>query len=503
MKRTWLLVAVLSLVLGLTMQAEAGLLLYEPFDYTPGEGNLDGAGGSELGFDGASTWSASTLGENADVLKGTLAFGRLAVSGGSAHWDTSLNSADKHYLTRGIDFSVTSGDLWSSYLITAFSDSATEIISYGAGIFDGSNFEFVSFRKNGAGSDGSRIYYGDSQSSNFTTEAPHSQLWLVVTKHEDLGTAAGSGVARIWILTESIFESIQSGGVTEAELDDNADYKSTVTNGDTTPTIADTQTFGIMEFDNNATADSIAHFDFDELRIGTTIADVLPLTRALEPVTLQDPSFENLGPADANVMDETHYRFWGANNNNIGTFNLSGTGSNADRWLVRADAAGDNIDYGDLRNEVIEGKSGSQFFIYQTTADRGVFQFFETDSMYDQARFILDVDVLADTANSGSYALKVVGFDDPSEVSVDVGGASSITHSGSGGFELIDMSLRPLYATVGFEFRRFAGQFSAKYNYVGIMLACDFPAITPPLIAFDNVRFYLEPALVGTLISIQ
>lgn len=105
--------------------SRAALLAYEPFDY-PADSQLQGAGGAQLGFDAGSTWSIENNGPNngtatdfADVLAEGMSFGELQVSGNKGRYATNNGGEETKAIMRPIDFSVTTGTLWVSYLYRA------------------------------------------------------------------------------------------------------------------------------------------------------------------------------------------------------------------------------------------------------------------------------------------------------------------------------------------------------------------------------------------------
>jgi len=222
---------------------------------------------------------------------------------------------------------------------------------------------------------------------------------------------------------------------------------------------------------------------------------------ALGTGSLNDAGFENVGASDANEKDTTNYRSWGPNPRLL-TADVgqgSGNSANAGAWLIRGFTT-DNLDQGDIRDDSVAGKTGDRYFAYGAGL-RGAFQFVDHGSGNVSGDFELKVDVYSPAAdpNTTTYFLAVIGFDDPGEVTVDIGlspvtGTLSqmITHSGSSSFELF--SSTETSAGDPFSEVTLSGTFSGSHQYIGVLLAVRGGANNVnDFVGFDNIRLNLVP----------
>lgn len=269
----------LFIVVGMTSPASAELLLYEPFNYTAGS-NLHGSGGSELGFDVASTWSYAG-GQTYDILNGSIGFDTYAVGGNKARYNSS-GSGINEAASRPIDFAVTGGDLWFSFLTQSNVNSATNV---GKGVFldegtatgggaDGRDFSL--FQKQNASGLATMTYGGQNGSS--TAYNDNGVPYLVIGKFSDLGTP-GAG-AKMWGVTAGEYASLRGDfRVSEAELNATvAAARQATVNTINPTTLVDTGFLNMVSVDFDA-VNGLANWT-DEIRVGTQLAEVALLATA-------------------------------------------------------------------------------------------------------------------------------------------------------------------------------------------------------------------------------
>ncbi len=236
-------VTVLYLVLG--QSADADLIAYEGFDYTSGDEikTLAGGTGWTNAWNGDSEIEVGTSG-----LSYTDSFGnQLEVTGNSAKVDDSSGKK----IERTLNFS--GSELWTSFLVQGVTGN------------DVANFSLEQKLSVGQGE-------GDINGSNWTM---HDQDGLV----RDSGLAASSSTHFIVTLVEF------SGGDERAWFWINPDLSSAPAKSDSV---------------NGASGDSVKDFELtkvqawlgnpdatiDEIRLGTTFADVAPFTAIPEPSSL-------------------------------------------------------------------------------------------------------------------------------------------------------------------------------------------------------------------------
>ena len=263
------MVGVLIVVAG---AAQATLLVEETFNYGIGSASSTWNGGA--GFSSAA-WSPNATGA---TLDNGLTLGSMQVAGGSAHLQyTAGSSFSGSTLQRSLNTSsVTSGDLWMAYLFQF--DTARSSIP---------NDEFLEVRP-GAGdirtkidenSSAIGVRYGSAWSSSVDPAVKDGTTLLFVAKFSDLGAATGDS-ARGWALDASEYNSMMAGGgLSEANLNTYAGIQVTKAFS-ANETMAGNVT---MQFAPGGRNNSTPSFYVDELRLGTTLDDVVAVP---EPATL-------------------------------------------------------------------------------------------------------------------------------------------------------------------------------------------------------------------------
>jgi len=277
----WLL-AMTVLPLG---QAQASLLVYEGYDYAAlaNDDSMDGVATNATGLDGTYDVAANT-GIAFRYQTAGLTFGDkyLPTSGGSVR----LGRATNQYASLGIglDAGTVTGNLYQSFLFTFETNSATGTNS---GSFwrvadaqtSGTNSRFATLTENRASGSAPGIGY---DSDTVTTSAGGSlaadTTYLFLSRFSNVGTALSvgtPGVADLWIFTQAGYESWLAAGADEAELSTFAllDASDTATTGTHTFNSAD---FLQLAATTTGTGGGTFIGYYDELRFGTTLADVVP-----------------------------------------------------------------------------------------------------------------------------------------------------------------------------------------------------------------------------------
>lgn len=221
-KRILLTSSVLAGFLGLstTSPTEAALLMYEGFSY--GSSNnvaLNTLSGSALGLDGSAYAGSGTV----QYQSSGLTFGDLETDGGRANLPYNSGAFEAH---RGIDFTLTSGTMFGSYLFQAYDDaggtSGISPVMWGATVSDNTVELAVAGNTGGAGvlagvksystsTGGTAIATGSTMTANTT--------YLVLFEVTNMGAASGETQdVNIWVLSEAQFANFKVDGLTTAEL---------------------------------------------------------------------------------------------------------------------------------------------------------------------------------------------------------------------------------------------------------------------------------------------
>lgn len=269
----------------LTPAAHATLLIYEGFNYTTGS-NLGAIkpNSNTVGLD-QTTFYAGSGAANYAVQASSLSFGALQTTGGSVSFSTTTSVASGK-LALASNYS---GTLWSSYLVRF---STTQ----GGGATDGALLRI----SNDTANTGERfLSFADSRSSTTTVAVGYdttpsstggtlttATTYIIISKFTNVGMVLNTtttGQSSIWALTEAQFGNFIAGGGTEAYLN-SATVAGTAT-GVTARGNDTTLTAGSYSLASGNFAALVSVNDsgsFDELRYGTTLADVTPIP---EPAT--------------------------------------------------------------------------------------------------------------------------------------------------------------------------------------------------------------------------
>ncbi len=238
--------------------AHASLLVYEPFNYTAGS-NLNGQTATGLGLTGS--WSAG----NATIASGSLSEGNLATSANSLIGGAS--NVTQVNLTSPI--SATAGNpLWVSFLIQT-PTTATEVTGgWGGLVLELSSTNVYTYPFIGYANSGVFVVQtqGGGNDVNGPSVSPNTTYLMVL---EDIANSSGPDTLNLWVNPAT--------GVTAPSG---------------TPTITDNLIGPIGDISGIGTNDGSYSNSYDEIRIGTSYADVTPVP---EPATLGLVAIGGLG----------------------------------------------------------------------------------------------------------------------------------------------------------------------------------------------------------------
>lgn len=266
--------------------SRGSLLIYEGFNYTAGSTlSTITPNSSTIGFD-QSTAYAGTGVANYTVQASSLTFGSLQTTGGSVAFPTGTSVASGK-LSLASSYT---GTLWSSYLVTlsvqgggTTLDGALMRISDSTG---NAGERFNSFADSRNSSTNVAIGY-DNVSNTTGNSLVLSTTYILISKFTNAGTGlttTTTGQSSIWALTEAQFGNFILGGGTEAYLNA-ATISGTATGvsarGSDANVTSGTYSLATGNFAALVSVNDVGAFD--ELRFGTTLADVTPIP---EPAAL-------------------------------------------------------------------------------------------------------------------------------------------------------------------------------------------------------------------------
>ncbi|HEY9247551.1 MAG TPA: PEP-CTERM sorting domain-containing protein [Rariglobus sp.] len=278
----------LSLVvagLGLTSLCPASLLIYEGFNYTAGNTlSTIKPNASTVGFNTSVAYAGTGV-ANYTVQASSLSFGALQTTGGSVSFGTGTSVASGK-LTLASPYT---GTLWSSYLVS--------LTTQGSGAGEGALLRissntanvgerFNSFADSRTNSTNVAVGY-DATSTATGNSLTLLTTYIIISKFTNVGTGLSAGTpgqSSTWALTEAQFANFLLGGATESYLN-----SATIT-GTSAGISARGSDASVTTSTYSLATDSYAALvsvndtgTFDELRYGTTLADVTPIP---EPATV-------------------------------------------------------------------------------------------------------------------------------------------------------------------------------------------------------------------------
>ncbi|MEA2069101.1 MAG: PEP-CTERM sorting domain-containing protein [Verrucomicrobiota bacterium] len=252
--------------------ASAALLVEETFDYGVGSASSTWNGGT--GFS-STAWSPGTTGT---TLDNGLTLGNMQVAGGSAHIQfTAGGSFSAGTMGRSLNTSsVSSGDLWMAYLLQFDTARSSIPLDEALEVRPGAGDIRTKIDEN---SSGIGVNYGGAWSTSVDPAVKDGTTLLFVSKFSDLGAATGDS-SRGWGMTASEYDSMMAnGGVSETNLDTYAGIQITKAFS-ANETMAGNVSMQLVPIGRNSSTPS---FYVDELRLGTTVNDVVAIP---EPATL-------------------------------------------------------------------------------------------------------------------------------------------------------------------------------------------------------------------------
>jgi hypothetical protein len=317
----------------------ADLLIVEPFDYPAAEElGDDSLAGADGGVGWLSEWDTFIEGETdgyIEVMPGSLPFSNYPTFGnhvGMGLLSTTQppdNGTTFARPTRNVDVTLESGDLWASYLYQRLDDENGNGSRW-AEIRDNEGFQFALDPK-APDSHGIRTRY-DNTFGDIAEDASvqDQNVYLMIAKFANLGTTDGSGSGSMWALSEANYDAIKADGITETELDANHVLKAVDEDpGETARTLQLGDRFRFVIGTDVALAENFPFaIAFDELRYGTTLADVAPgvsdpcdfdsdgLCNTVDIDLLgkeiiagtNDPSFDVNGDGEVTLADQDQWR---------------------------------------------------------------------------------------------------------------------------------------------------------------------------------------------------
>ncbi|MFI4911670.1 MAG: hypothetical protein ACIAQZ_08390 [Sedimentisphaeraceae bacterium JB056] len=372
----------------------AQMLLVESFDYESGYLNSCNGG---AGWNGA--WVENDSDGDAYVVDG-LTFSDYSVSGNAAEIQmTDTSGSFKSTIAAryvGVDFPSSADDLWVSFLYK----QPGAPLAANAGRMAEVRCEDLTFRMRAKNSDsqGIAVGYDNITTANGTVSIQDGNTYLIITKFEDVGDASG-GSAKMWVINETGYDNIKSGGITETELDNNKVMSAV--DAHSQQIFGTTERVLLMVYDNSGTDFSGI---FDELKYGTTLADVAePGARLLIADNLLiDGSFDDVYSSGCTPIDIA-----------VGDFATSVPG---DEFAVIWDEPVSNIDGTDYYSIIIYDQDGLELDRCGRSSDKWLK--ITAGNFVSDTGYILindNYEIAATKYNSGYYPIYIFrkGFKDP------------------------------------------------------------------------------------------
>ena len=271
--------------------AHAALLVYEGFDYAL-NARLDtlAPNSSTIGLNTGVTYydAPSSVRTVAFTVQNGLSFARLQTTGGALAFGTGTNVI-------GADISATNftGTLWSSYLVRLAASSNGSGSGNGVAIrvgdtpADSSDSSFTSWADSRSGTlQKLAVGHGAGATSvdGNNALAPDT-TYIIINRFTRVGQAISvstPGVATSWALTEAQYALFLDQSNGEAWLDSASGLSSVTSTAMHTNSTSSTRTFSSSRSTSIVTVGMAG--TYDELRFGSTLADVTP-TAVPEPAS--------------------------------------------------------------------------------------------------------------------------------------------------------------------------------------------------------------------------
>lgn len=261
---------------GFAPSARAVLYVYEGFNgYTTGALAGQTPNGNTVGLDTAVNYydDGGNRTSGFSIQSTGLALGSLQTGGGALAFSSGT-------FVIGADISQTAitGTLWSSYLVNFSTTSATSgngaLVRIGSTPADsGTNTRFTSWADSRNSSANIGVAYSGANGTDGTAGLATGTTYILIGKFTNVGTSLSvgtPGTATLWALTTAQFNAFIAAGGTEAALQP----------ASVTATATQTTTTGTFTFNSNSAFGIVAVGTsgvIDELRYGSTLADVTPV----------------------------------------------------------------------------------------------------------------------------------------------------------------------------------------------------------------------------------
>lgn len=288
-------IALVVQILSTTGNAYAALLARDQFDYAL-NANVGGQNGGS-GFSGAWSYSTQASGStsSAKIIAG-LTFSDLPVAGNAARESvvsaSSAGFADSVYLRRHPGSVPVAGEeYWFRYLFRQPQGITAAGFAGGMDIDDVENVSLYTkfgawgLAGTGNGRGGVNVDTSRVSATNSSPSLSDNTTYLIIGKFTGVNDAFGvARTGKFWALSESDYDAIKAGGITEAEL--NAQHRQTATET-VLPTVSQPLNFTLADSYELRGVDAIAGnafylYDFDEIYAGTSLGD-LGLPQVPEP----------------------------------------------------------------------------------------------------------------------------------------------------------------------------------------------------------------------------
>lgn len=281
--------------------AQAGLLVYEGFDgYKAGAvvvsgGSQTNVSSNAIGISGK--WSSSGTSNNMTFSNTGLTFSNLETSGGSY-----VKGIAGRSLMAKLDESLSTftGTLYTSYLVQVDGDTLTTNSNAGVGIktnsSDSTTRQFYSWA--GVPNSGTKSGVGYNESAGGTTtstgsflgSAPNKETtFIVISRFTNVGLALDTsnvGTATQWILSEAQFDYWKA--LDFADVDNAAQGTGEDQITGIVSTIMNSGTYnleGSLDIQGSPYTTGVT-ITFDEIRFGTSFADVTPVPEPAQTATV-------------------------------------------------------------------------------------------------------------------------------------------------------------------------------------------------------------------------
>lgn len=271
-----------ALVAGLSGTARADLLVYEGFNYATGTSMIGTApGAGTVGLDQSAVYETGNPGVFT-VQSESLSFGPLATSGGSSSFTTATSVAA---VKLSLDTTPFTGTLWSSYLVKLDGHGGNPANGVGTRVAnteknEGDRFQSLADSRNSTSHSVATLYGAGNTSTGSGVVLDTGTTYMLISRFTNVGRALNgtttTGVATVWALTQEQFEHLVEANDREAYLNATVSGTGVKATATTSPEV----TSGTFKFETGNYAQFVSVNNsgvYDELRFGSTLADVTPI----------------------------------------------------------------------------------------------------------------------------------------------------------------------------------------------------------------------------------